>query len=220
MAVRERDVSTRCKKGPDVGDSLAPGTSAATAFAVGLAESPWPNHSGSLLRIVRIDEGITQEEFAQVVRRAGRHLGMPNKCTWVMVAQWEEGGLATAELLYQAAIAHATGVPFHRLCFPVDQRFETTFRVVGSQRLSTPLGRALVRWRQKKGLSQSQAVKVIKAKGKELGLPNSCTKRLLQKWESGEHRTVRSGYAQVLYELTDAPELLELLELLEAPEEL
>lgn len=47
-------------------------------------------------------------------------------------------------------------------------------------------------------LSQEQFASEIRAAGNVLGVPNRCTKRLVQKWESGEHKMPSAGYQLAL----------------------
>ena len=47
-------------------------------------------------------------------------------------------------------------------------------------------------------LSQAQFADVIRAAGNAMGVSNSCAKRLVQKWESGEHAACRPDYLRVL----------------------
>ena len=43
-------------------------------------------------------------------------------------------------------------------------------------------------------LSQAEFAKLIRNAGQELGEPNECTKRLVQKWEAGDHGSCRHNY--------------------------
>lgn len=60
----------------------------------------------------------------------------------------------------------------------------------------------LRRARQVLRLSQAQFAEVIRAAGEAIGEPNGCTKRLVQKWESGEHRVCKPAYLVVLETVT------------------
>ena len=51
-------------------------------------------------------------------------------------------------------------------------------------------------------LSQAQFAEAIRAAGNAIGAPNHCTKRLVQKWESGEHAACRPDYLRVLQAVT------------------
>lgn len=62
--------------------------------------------------------------------------------------------------------------------------------------------KALRAWRRARGLSQEQLAAAIRRAGDELGVPNKCTKRLIQKWESGDHRTIRPDYLRTLVHVT------------------
>ena len=51
-------------------------------------------------------------------------------------------------------------------------------------------------------LSQAQFAEAVRAAGNAMGVPNHCTKRLVQKWESGEHGACRPDYLRVLQAVT------------------
>jgi hypothetical protein len=51
-------------------------------------------------------------------------------------------------------------------------------------------------------LSQAQFAEAIRAAGNAMGAPNHCTKRLVQKWETGEHAACRPDYLRVLQAVT------------------
>jgi len=51
-------------------------------------------------------------------------------------------------------------------------------------------------------LSQSQFAEAVRAAGNAMGVPNHCTKRLVQKWETGEHAACRPDYLRVLQAVT------------------
>lgn len=61
---------------------------------------------------------------------------------------------------------------------------------------------ALRRARQAMLMSQSEFASAIRAAGTAQGLPNGCTKRLVQKWETGEHAGCRADYLIVLQTVT------------------
>lgn len=63
----------------------------------------------------------------------------------------------------------------------------------------------LRRARQSLRLSQAQFAEAIRATGNAVGEPNQCTKRLVQKWENGEHTTCRTRYLVVLQAVTGLP---------------
>ena len=54
-------------------------------------------------------------------------------------------------------------------------------------------------------LSQSEFATAIRHAGASLGEPNECTKRLVQKWESGEHSGIRPNYRRALQAVTRIP---------------
>ena len=51
-------------------------------------------------------------------------------------------------------------------------------------------------------LSQAQFAESVRAAGNAMGAPNHCTKRLVQKWETGEHSACRPDYLRVLQAVT------------------
>jgi transcriptional regulator with XRE-family HTH domain len=57
------------------------------------------------------------------------------------------------------------------------------------KRIATPqlYGAALRVARQRLGLSQAAFAELVKSTGQRIGAPNNCSKRLVQKWELGEH---------------------------------
>lgn len=60
----------------------------------------------------------------------------------------------------------------------------------------------LRRVRQSMRLSQAQFAEAIQAAGNAMGYPNHCSKRLVQKWETGEHAGCNHGYLTVLQAIT------------------
>lgn len=74
---------------------------------------------------------------------------------------------------------------------------------------STPQPRArnlvLRRARQSMRLSQAEFAQAVRAAGDAIGKPNRCTKRLVQKWENGEHTGCRPEYLTVLQAVTGLP---------------
>jgi hypothetical protein len=59
--------------------------------------------------------------------------------------------------------------------------------------------------RLKLRMSQSELASAVRHAGATLGEPNDCTKRLVQKWESGEHAVCRPNYRRALQEVTRTP---------------
>lgn len=47
-------------------------------------------------------------------------------------------------------------------------------------------------------MSQNELAAAVRQAGRVMGEPNGCTKRLVQKWESGEHADVRPNYKRAL----------------------
>lgn len=54
-------------------------------------------------------------------------------------------------------------------------------------------------------MSQTDFAKAVQHAGEALGEPNGCTKRLVQKWESGEHEVCRPHYRKALERVTRHP---------------
>lgn len=52
------------------------------------------------------------------------------------------------------------------------------------------------------GMSQSELAEALRKAGEAAGEPNSATKRLVQKWESGEHAWCRPKYGRALQAVT------------------
>jgi transcriptional regulator with XRE-family HTH domain len=59
--------------------------------------------------------------------------------------------------------------------------------------------------RQRMRLSQAEFALAVRTAGNALGEPNECTKRLVQKWESGEHAVCRPNYRRALQKVTLTP---------------
>jgi transcriptional regulator with XRE-family HTH domain len=54
-------------------------------------------------------------------------------------------------------------------------------------------------------MSQSEFASAVRNAGNVLGEPNTCNKRLVQKWESGEHTECRPNYKRALQAVTRTP---------------
>lgn len=54
-------------------------------------------------------------------------------------------------------------------------------------------------------MSQSEFASAVHRAGASLGEPNTCNKRLVQKWESGEHTDCRPNYKRALQAVTRTP---------------
>lgn len=54
-------------------------------------------------------------------------------------------------------------------------------------------------------MSQGELAAAVRRAGDALGEPNQCNKRLVQKWESGEHTDVRPNYKRALSAATRVP---------------
>lgn len=55
------------------------------------------------------------------------------------------------------------------------------------------------------GYSQREFAELLRNAGAELGEPNRCTKRLVQKWEGGEHTAAMPNYQRALEHVTGVP---------------
>lgn len=71
------------------------------------------------LRTIRLGMGLSQTEFAALVRRAGDDLGEPNACSKRLVQKWEGGDHRDCRPSYGRALAKATGLPQTRFSIPV-----------------------------------------------------------------------------------------------------
>lgn len=67
-----------------------------------------------------------------------------------------------------------------------------------SGRVLTPFNQNIKWLRHRDNRSQEELAAYIRKLGRELGEPNDCTKRLVQKWESGEHESIRPNYRRIL----------------------
>ncbi|WP_199553232.1 DNA-binding transcriptional regulator [Streptomyces sp. N35] len=70
-----------------------------------------------VLRAVRIGMRLSQDEFAQAIRRAGDALGEPNDASKRLVQRWESGQTRTCRPAYARALEKATGRPVEALGF-------------------------------------------------------------------------------------------------------
>lgn len=69
------------------------------------------------LREQRTRLRLSQDEFAALIRRAGREIGEPNDCSKRLVQRWESGEHAACRPVYQRALEHATGQRIEELGF-------------------------------------------------------------------------------------------------------
>lgn len=74
---------------------------------------------------------------------------------------------------------------------------------VASERRSA--NAVLRRVREELRMSQNDFAMAVKKAGAELGQPNTCNKRLVQKWEAGEHSFCRGNYQRALERVTGLP---------------
>jgi transcriptional regulator with XRE-family HTH domain len=59
--------------------------------------------------------------------------------------------------------------------------------------------------RERMNLTQEELAVLIRHEGAKVGEPNACNRRLIQKWESGNHATVRPNYKRALMIVTGLP---------------
>ena len=69
------------------------------------------------LKALRMEQRMSQSEFAAAVRRAGAALGEPNDCTKRLVQKWESGEHGDCRPHYQRALQLVTRMPFEQLGF-------------------------------------------------------------------------------------------------------
>lgn len=176
--------------------------------------------------------GMTQTRFALEIQAAARQLGYHDlNCSKRLVQKWEAGEHGMPIVPYQAALVLVTGESIDSFCRPAgvddgkaalrraptpqaapapeDYSDETHAAFIlpgtcgGSASVLKLDGRHLRAVRvEKLGLSQLQFAVAVQAAGRELGFDLKCTKRLVQKWESGEHAMPRPLYQKALAHLT------------------
>jgi DNA-binding transcriptional regulator YiaG len=83
-----------------------------------------------ILREIRRDLCLSQDEFAARLRDAGRRLGEPNDASKRLVQRWESGESASARPVYRRALAAVTGRTYGALGFAED----TPRRAAGVER--------------------------------------------------------------------------------------
>jgi transcriptional regulator with XRE-family HTH domain len=64
------------------------------------------------------------------------------------------------------------------------------------------LGRNIRFVRLRINRSQAEFARLIRLKGAEAGEPNQCSKRIVQKWESGDHAALRPNYQRAIEAVT------------------
>jgi transcriptional regulator with XRE-family HTH domain len=64
---------------------------------------------------------------------------------------------------------------------------------------------ALRAWRVSRRLSQDGMARAVQEAGARIGEPNDASKRLIQRWETGETRQCRNAYAKALEAMTGLP---------------
>lgn len=75
--------------------------------------------NGARLRRIRESLDVSQAEFADLIRDAGRDLGEPNACNKRLVQKWEAGDHSTCRPNYRRALSRVTGVTYDKLCEPL-----------------------------------------------------------------------------------------------------
>jgi transcriptional regulator with XRE-family HTH domain len=78
------------------------------------AENRVPN---LVLRALRNELNLSQDEFARRLKEVGRQVGEPNDCTKRHVQRWESGSSRTCRPIYRRALEALTGRPFTQLGF-------------------------------------------------------------------------------------------------------
>ena len=79
---------------------------------------------------------------------------------------------------------------------------ETTEATATPRATSNHFGNHLRAIRHGLQLSQAEFAALLRKAGEEIGDPNACTKRLVQKWEQGDHYGCRPNYCRALLHLT------------------
>ena len=158
--------------------------------------TPTPGRFGTNLRTVRMQMRLSQARLAQEIRRAGHTLGEPNGCTKRVVQSYEHGLVLSPRPNYQRAIALVTGITYETLRTATPDTLPTP---EGGEPLLPPFDPArLWKARYERGLSQQMLAEALAEAGAELGEPNGATKRLVQRWESGEMTTHKPKYQRAL----------------------
>ncbi|MFF3495777.1 XRE family transcriptional regulator [Streptomyces sp. NPDC002795] len=73
--------------------------------------------TNDVLRAVRIGMQLSQDEFANGLRKTGKELGEPNDASKRLVQRWESGQTRTCRPLYARALQRFTGRPIEALGF-------------------------------------------------------------------------------------------------------
>jgi DNA-binding transcriptional regulator YiaG len=76
--------------------------------------------NGDRLQAIRLDMEVSQAEFAELVKQAGKELGHPNACTKRLVQSWEAGGWSCRPN-YRRALRRVTGLSYAQLCAETSQ---------------------------------------------------------------------------------------------------
>jgi hypothetical protein len=66
-------------------------------------------------------------------------------------------------------------------------------------------GKNVRRVREEMNLTIDEFAALIRKAGQDLGDPNGCTKRLVQKWEAGDHSNCRPNYRRAIGEAVGIP---------------
>jgi transcriptional regulator with XRE-family HTH domain len=71
--------------------------------------------------------------------------------------------------------------------------------------MTTTPNTVLRAWRVSRRLSQDGMARAVQEAGARIGEPNDASKRLIQRWETGETRQCRNAYAKALEAMTGLP---------------
>ncbi|MEU7767721.1 helix-turn-helix domain-containing protein [Nocardia sp. NPDC049190] len=140
------------------------GSSTEAAFTKGLSD-------GGRLRAARERMNLTQQQFAEEIRRAGKELGQPNYCGSRAVQDWEHNRTWPGPR-YQRALEAVTG-----------ERFGSSTEI--AQMAETSFGARSRAARERLGMSQEEFAEALQQAGRELGEPNECGRQLVGEWEAG-----------------------------------
>jgi len=83
-------------------------------YALCVAAETVPN---TVLKTVRMELRLSQDELARAVRDAGKRLREPNDCSKRQIARWESGLVAAPRAVYVRALEEVTGKPIEALGF-------------------------------------------------------------------------------------------------------
>lgn len=110
----------------------------------------------------------------------------------------DDAAQPTVRQLAEGEVASAAGNDRHGLATATHSSDDAQDR----RRSPSVLGERVRAERRKLGLSQRELADALRAAGWVIGAPNGCTKRLVQKWERGEHARLSPAYQLAFEHMT------------------